>query len=96
MGRGAAAEIRPEELVLHLGRIGGETALAARGTESLVIQEEGEWSSGAFMVYVRFNLEHGREVSRSLAAKSPESSRQPGKEQGVGRSMWPLNGECAV
>ena len=43
MGRGAAAEIRPEELVLHLGRIGGGTALAARGTESLVIQGERKW-----------------------------------------------------
>ena len=96
MGRGAAAEIRPEILVLHLGRIGGETALGAMGTESLVIQEEGKWSSGAFVVYARFNLEHGRGVSRALAAKSLGSSRQQGKGQGVGRSMWPLNGGCAV
>ena len=48
------------------------------------------------MVYVRFNLDHARGVSRSLAAKSPGSSRQPGKEQGVGRNMWPRNGECAA
>ena len=42
MGRGAAAEIRPEELALHLGRIGVETALAARGAESLVMPRRGE------------------------------------------------------
>ena len=49
MGRGAAAEKIPEELALHFGRNGGETALAAGGTESLVIQGEGKWSSSTFV-----------------------------------------------
>lgn len=31
MGKGAMTEIQPEEYVLHDGRRGGETALAAKG-----------------------------------------------------------------
>ena len=47
-GRRIVAEIRPEKLALHLGRVGGAMAPAGRGTQPLIIQEKGKWVSDAF------------------------------------------------
>ena len=54
---GEKARLVPEMFALHAGKIGGATRLTAMGASSRVIQREGRWSSSAFMVYVRDNMD---------------------------------------
>ena len=54
---GSMAEILPEEFALHSRRIGRATALTADGVETMVIQNEERWSSDAFMICARENME---------------------------------------
>ena len=56
-GRGAGATPIPEDSALHSGKIGGGTRLAAKRVQEAVIKKNGTWSSGAFMVCVRANME---------------------------------------
>lgn len=70
--RGTKAGINLEEFALHLGRIGGVTALAANGKEPVVIQREGMESSNTFLTYVRANMEDAWWISTSLVRKSYE------------------------
>ena len=76
----ARQEVRlvPEKFALHSGRIGGITRLAALGASPLVIQREGRWSSSAFIVYVRANMEDPQWVSEVLSGEKG-SKRQPGQ-----------------
>lgn len=53
--------------MLHSGRIGGATQLAAQGASELQIQRAGPWKSRAFMVYVREAGEGAQAVSEALA-----------------------------
>ena len=76
-GRGAEAELRPEEFALHSGRIGEATRLAEIEKPPWVIQREGRWASQAFMGYVRSSMEDPLWVSRALVGRKGESSRQP-------------------
>ena len=78
-GRGAGARLIPEEFALHSGRIGGATRLAARRVPEAVIKKEGRWSSDAFMVYVRANMEDPVWVSEVLEHGAGEFERQPGQ-----------------
>ena len=66
---GGKARLVPEKFALHSGRIGGATRLAAMGASSRVIQREGRWSSSAFMVYVRANMEDPQLVSGALSGE---------------------------
>ena len=75
---GGKARLAPEEFALHSGRIGGATRLAAMGASSRVIQQEGRWSSSAFMVYVRANMEDPQWVSEALSGEKG-SKRWPGQ-----------------
>ena len=75
---GGKARLVPEEFALHSGRIGGATRLAAKGASSRVIQQEGRWSSNAFMVYVRANMEEPQWVSEALSGEKG-SKRLPGQ-----------------
>lgn len=78
-GRGAGARLIPEEFALHSGRIGGATRLAAKRVPEAVIKKEGRWSSDAFMVYVRANMEDPVWVSEVLGGGAGEYERQPGQ-----------------
>jgi len=78
-GRGAGAKLIPEEFALHSGRIGGATRLAANRVPEAVIKKEGRWSSDAFMVYVRANMEDPVWVSEVLGDGAGEYERQPGQ-----------------
>ena len=71
--------INPQEYALHSGRIGGATRLAAAGILPAVIQREGRWRSGAFMEYVRANLEDSGAVSRALSDDAIAGGIQPGQ-----------------
>ena len=75
---GGKARLVPEEFALHSGRIGGATRLAAMGASSRVIQREGRWSSSAFVVYVRANMEDPQWVSEALCGEEV-SKRLPGQ-----------------
>jgi len=75
---GGRARLVPEEYALHSGRIGGATRLAAMGASAQVIQREGRWSSNAFMVYVRANMEDPQWVSEALSVEKG-SMRLPGQ-----------------
>ena len=65
-GRGSGAKLILEKFALHSGRIGGATKLAAERVREAVIKKEGRWSSDAFMVYVRANMEDPVCVSEVL------------------------------
>ena len=78
-GRGAGAKLRPEEFALHSGRIGGATRLAAKGVPGAVIKKEGRWSSDAFLVYVRANMQDPAWVSAVLEEGGGLFERQPGQ-----------------
>ena len=79
-GKGAVAELIPEEFALHSGRIEGATRLAEMGALPWVIQREGRLASQAFMGYVRSNMEDPLLwVSRVLVGRTGEPSRQPGQ-----------------
>lgn len=65
-GRGAMADIQPEEFALHSGRIGGPTVLAADGVEPMVIRTGAKCSSDVFMIHARANMEGLRWVSASV------------------------------
>lgn len=52
-----------EEFALHSGNIGGATRLAAIGASPSMIQQEGSWSSNAFKVHVRVNIDDSGWVS---------------------------------
>ena len=62
----ASAGKNPVQFVLHTGRIGGATKLAAQGMSELHIQRAGRWKSQAFMVYVRDAGEGAQKVSAAL------------------------------
>ena len=72
------ARLVPEEFALHSGRIGGATRLAGMGASARVIQREERWSSSAFMVYVRANMEDPQWVSEALSGEEG-SKRFPGQ-----------------
>ena len=76
-GRGAMAELRPDEFELRSGRIGGATKLAEMGAPPWGIQREGRWASQAFMRCVRSNMEDALWVCRVLVGRTGEPSRQP-------------------
>ena len=57
------AEIQPEEFELHSGRIGRATALTVNGVETMMIQNEERWSSDAFMICARANMEDSQCLS---------------------------------
>ena len=78
-GKGAMAELIPEEFALHSGRIGGATRLAEMGAPPWVIQREGRWAKQAFMGYVRLNMGDPLWVSTVLVGRTGEPSRQPGQ-----------------
>ena len=78
-GRGAMAELRPDEFELRSGRIGGATKLAEMGAPPWGIQREGRWASRALMGYVRSNMQDPLWVSRVLMGRTGEPSRQPGQ-----------------
>ena len=65
-----------EEFALHTGKIGDATMLTGAGTNTMVIHWEGRWSSNAFMMCVRANMEDPRWVSEVLSEESG-SKRQP-------------------
>ena len=75
---GGKARLVPEEFALKSGRIEGATRLAAMEASSRVIQREGRWSSSAFMVYVRANMEDTQWVSEALSGEEG-SKRFPGQ-----------------
>ena len=75
---GGKVRLVPEEFALHSGRIGGATRLAAMGASPLMIQREGRWSSSAFMLYVRANMEDPQWVSEALSEEEG-SKRLPGQ-----------------
>lgn len=56
-GEGEKERLVPEEFALHSGIIWGATKLAAMEASPLVIQQEGRWSSSAFMAHMRANME---------------------------------------
>ena len=56
----------PLQYVLHSGRIGGATQLAAQGDTNVQIQRACRWKSLAFMVYVRAGGEGSEFVSQAL------------------------------
>ena len=56
----------PAQFVLHSGRIGGATKLAAQEIPELQIQRACRWKSQAFMVYVRDAGEGAQKVSAVL------------------------------
>ena len=75
---GRKVRLVPEEFALHSGRIGGATRSEAMGASPLVIQRGGRWSSSAFMVYVRADMEGPQWVSEALSGEKG-SKRQPGQ-----------------
>ena len=78
-GKGAVAELIPEEFALHSGRIGGATRMAEMGAPPWVIQKQGRWVLQAFMGYMRSNMENPLWVSRVLVGRTGEPSTQPGQ-----------------
>ena len=83
-GRRAGARLVPEEFVLHSGRIGGATRmaareLAARGLPEAVIKKEGRWLSDSFMVYVGANMEDPVWVPEMLEHGARVFERQSGQ-----------------
>lgn len=71
--------LQPLEHVLYLGRVGGAARLAAAVLQPAVIQREERWCGGAFMEYIRDNLEDSRAVSRAFFADVMVGGIQPGQ-----------------
>ena len=74
--RGGKARLVSEEFALHTGRIGGTARLSTMGASPLVMQREGRWSSSAFMVYVRANMEDPRWVLEALSGEKDRGGRK--------------------
>ena len=55
-----------EKAVFNSGKIRDARRLAAMESSLRVITREGRWSSDAFMVHMKVNIEHPRWVSKVL------------------------------
>jgi hypothetical protein len=84
-----AGEVNPSALQLHSARVGGATALAARGVSTHQIMIEGRWKSDSFMEYIRQNRIEAEAADRALA--QVESVMIPGRGtawQTTGAGGW--------
>lgn len=63
------AEIQSETCAVHSRRIWGAAGIATEGMEAMVIQRGGSWSSDAFIVYVKANMDNARLESTSLVGR---------------------------
>ena len=59
-GKVGMSRLVSEELIRHWERTRDATMLVTMGASTLVIQREVWWSSKAFMVYVKANIEDSR------------------------------------
>ena len=69
-----------------LHRVGSATRLAAMRASPLVIQRKGRWSSNAFMVYMRVNMEDLRWLSEVLGERGGRGIQD--REVGRDRRRW--------